>query len=324
MVHGDGEIRLVLTRAEAAARRARAGEINPGHLLLGIIDLPGSRGTALLEELGLDLDQLRRAIDLMSDAGRGLLPVLRPTLSASSIRVLEQADADVGRAGIVDCGSDDLLLAIVEVGGSIIGGILESLGVTTSAARSAIARMRGDGPEEERLPKDDSIDSTSHEDAGQSEATALEFMSPEWADALRGRSEIMPDLREPGSLIRVVSIGQVAAVGDVEVQLTALEVREGIMYLHWRAYSSSPRWLGPPDVVVSDALGARYGVMAGHWTGGDTEWSGEMWIGPSLPDDARELTIDVIRFGEPSPLFHMREDIPHGPLVGPWRFVVDV
>lgn len=316
MIDGVGEIRLVLTRAAAAARRVGSMEIEPSHLMGGIVDLPGSRGAALLEQLGLDIDQLRRALDLsMQVQPHGAQP---PTLSASSIETLVVADAEAARACLAETGSDDLILAIVEVGGSLVGGILESLGVTLSAVRSAMARLRGFGPEEERLTERHSTASTPIEPA------APEFMSPEWVEALRGRSENMHYFQGAGALIRVIAIGQVVTVGDLTVELSALEVREGLMYLHWRAHSASPRWLGQPDVAISDPLGTPYGVMPGSGSGGEAEWSGEMWIGPTVPTSVRQLTIEIRRFGEPSPMFHMREEIPHGPLVGPWRFEVDL
>jgi hypothetical protein len=139
---------------------------------------------------------------------------------------------------------------------------------------------------------------------------------------LRNRSEIVPDFREPGALVRVIAVGKVVSAGGVAVQMTALEVREGVMYAHWRAHSVSPRWLGLPEVVVSDSVGTRYGVMSGHGGGNDLEMSGEMWIGPTVPDGPGELTIEIKRFGSSSPLIPLREGVAQGPLVGPWRFVI--
>src|SRR2546426_1530624 len=154
MVEGDGEIRLVLNRAAAAARRTGSTEIQPGHLLLGIVDLPGSRGAVLLEELGLDIDQVRRALGLSMDLETlGMRP---PSLSAASVEALQLADAEASRAGAADAGSDDLVLALAQVGGSLVASILESLGLTEAVIRRAIARLRGEGPEAERMAEDES------------------------------------------------------------------------------------------------------------------------------------------------------------------------
>jgi len=158
--------------------------------------------------------------------------------------------------------------------------------------------------------------------------------SPEDLGRMLRMSELVTALEE-SPLRRVVGVGQAATVGDVTVELLAVEIRAAgcrgslryrstaedaaVTERHGRA--PLPQGVPFPDVVVSDDAGTAYEVAPGH--GGGTARGAEysFVFVPRPPDAARRLTVSIPRFG-PDPFFPFvpREAAPDVP--GPWDFNV--
>ena len=142
--------------AQSRAREAGNTEIAPEHLLRALIDQPEGVVSGVLARIGVDIAAVRRAVDEQLDK----LPrvsgatVRDAQLSASSFRVLENADKE--RVGLNDdyLSTEHVLLAMAEVPGGV-GDLLRGMGVTHEAVLDALRAVRGshrvtsDNPEEQ-------------------------------------------------------------------------------------------------------------------------------------------------------------------------------
>ncbi len=109
------------------------------HLLLGLLRDPDSLAARVLGDLGADLGKARRAVEFI--IGRGDRIVLGEIgLTPRAKKVIELAVDEARRMGHHYIGTEHLLLGLVREGMGIAAGVLESLGVTLEAARTATAR----------------------------------------------------------------------------------------------------------------------------------------------------------------------------------------
>jgi ATP-dependent Clp protease ATP-binding subunit ClpB len=142
--------------AQALARDAGNTEIAPEHLLRALLDQPEGIVSGVLERIGVDVAATRRRVD---DALEKLPRVSGATvrdaqLSASTYRVLENADNE--RAGLSDdyLSTEHILIAMTDVPGGV-GDLLRSIDVTRDAVLEALRDVRGshrvtsDNPEEQ-------------------------------------------------------------------------------------------------------------------------------------------------------------------------------
>jgi hypothetical protein len=128
---------------------------------------------------------------------------------------------------------------------------------------------------------------------------------------------------ESQQLLRVVAIGQTLDVAGVLVEMIALEIRNAVGILLWRARTRESLMLGQPVVSISDNLGTEYRPRPGSSSGSEHESAGEIRLVPSPPRDASSLVIEVQSFGSqdtwPAPN-RIRTDA----VSGPWTFKVDL
>lgn len=137
------QARRMIVLAQEECRRLGHEHIDAGHLLIALLMLPASTGTALLvSSADRDLDALRidteRALGTGSqppDAG-GHLPFHPQTK-----RVLEVALRESLRLGHDYIGTEHLLLALIVVDGTAASTVLGSAGVDADAVRELARRI---------------------------------------------------------------------------------------------------------------------------------------------------------------------------------------
>jgi ATP-dependent Clp protease ATP-binding subunit ClpA len=153
------EARRVVVAAQEEARAARAAEVGPVHLLLGIAGAGGPGGRALgqagadadrlreevraatdldagaLAALGIDLDRVREATEAAFgtgalDAGHARSgPVRRARFARGSRTALEQTLRAALRRGDRRIGTDHLLAGVLAVDDLAVARVLARLGV---------------------------------------------------------------------------------------------------------------------------------------------------------------------------------------------------
>ncbi|MCL4509437.1 MAG: ATP-dependent Clp protease ATP-binding subunit, partial [Chloroflexi bacterium] len=126
--------RAVLALAQEEAQRFNHTYIGTEHLLLGLVREGEGVAAKVLNNLGVELNRVRNAIEFIIGRGErattgdiGLTPRAR--------KVIELAVDEARRLGHHYIGTEHLLLGLVREGEGIAAGVLESLGVNLEKVR---------------------------------------------------------------------------------------------------------------------------------------------------------------------------------------------
>jgi ATP-dependent Clp protease ATP-binding subunit ClpA len=143
------DARRALAVAQEEAERFGQSFIGTEHLLLGLMRLPNSVAARALANLGLELEQIRRAVQAeiyrLGGTGRseiGLTPMTR--------KVIELAVEEARRPNHYRIGTEHLLLGLLGTEDGIAAWALSNLGVDRERVRAEMARLPAeDGPKAE-------------------------------------------------------------------------------------------------------------------------------------------------------------------------------
>ena len=126
------------------ARRLNHNYIGTEHMLLGLLRAPETSVARLLAELGVDLDKVRDAVELI--IGRGD----RPSASRASPRAHAESFCSAltrrRASAIPPWAPEHLLLGIVREGEGIANGVLESLLINPDKIRAQVMESLGHPP----------------------------------------------------------------------------------------------------------------------------------------------------------------------------------
>src|SRR6185312_15206244 len=126
--------RKVLSLAQEEAQRFNHNYIGTEHLLLGLVREGEGVAAKVLNNLGVELNKVRNAIEFI--IGRGdRAPVGEIGLTPRARKVIELAVDEARRLGHHYIGTEHLLLGLVREGEGIAAGVLESLGVNLEKVR---------------------------------------------------------------------------------------------------------------------------------------------------------------------------------------------
>lgn len=126
--------RKVLSLAQEEAQRFQHNYIGTEHLLLGLVREGEGVAAKVLNNLGVELYQVRNAVEFI--IGRGDRMVLGEIgLTPRAKKVIELAVDEARRLNHHYIGTEHLLLGLVREGEGIAAGVLESLGLTLERVR---------------------------------------------------------------------------------------------------------------------------------------------------------------------------------------------
>jgi ATP-dependent Clp protease ATP-binding subunit ClpA len=141
--------RKTLQLAQEEAQRLHHSYIGSEHLLLGLIREEHGVAARVLNNLGIELDKARSAVEFI--LGRGHSSVLSGfVLTPRAEHIIELAKDEARRLHQPDVGTEHLLLGMVRDGGSIAAGLLESLGVRLETVRAEVLRVVSPTPRSEQ------------------------------------------------------------------------------------------------------------------------------------------------------------------------------
>lgn len=130
----------ILTHASEEALRFSHNYIGTEHLLLSMAREDEGVAGAVLHNLGVDLNRVRKAVEFI--IGRGDRIVLGEIgLTPRSKRILQLASDEARRMNNAYVGTEHLLLGMVTEGEGIAAGVLNSLGVYVQNVRAETARV---------------------------------------------------------------------------------------------------------------------------------------------------------------------------------------
>jgi ATP-dependent Clp protease ATP-binding subunit ClpC len=115
------------------------------HLLLGLVRQEGNGATKTLEELGVELNRVRSALEFIISHSERMM-VRENGLTRGARKVIELAIDEAQHLGHTSVGTEHLLLGLVREVEGIAAGVLASLGVNLEKARTAALQVYGHPP----------------------------------------------------------------------------------------------------------------------------------------------------------------------------------
>src|SRR5437764_660550 len=132
--------RKVLQLAQEEAQRFNHNYIGTEHILLGLVREGDGVAALVLNNLGIELNKVRTAVEFIIGKGDRLV-MGEIGLTPRAKRVIELAVDEARRLNHHYIGTEHLLLGLVREGEGIAAGVLESLGVSLEKVRAQVIEV---------------------------------------------------------------------------------------------------------------------------------------------------------------------------------------
>ena len=138
-----------LARSRAEALFFQHDRILPEDILSAILGLPRCRAGLLLRRLGLDLYLVTREIVTVTHFGPNRTNTQNPSLSATSLRVIELAAEESRSLCAEYINTEHVLLGLLQEESPALQVLTERMGVRIDEVRHLANDWAGKGPEED-------------------------------------------------------------------------------------------------------------------------------------------------------------------------------
>ena len=196
--------RQVMLLAKRESMRFNHGYVGTEHLLLGLLALGEGVAVSVLQEHGLNLDNLRLEVEKSCGQGEPTLQAGELAMTGNLSKVLELAAEEAKAMNYNFIGTEHMLLGILREGSSPAARVMRNLGVDTSVIREAVLRAL----DADYLPDKKAADSgNSHDDenAPSGNFTALEAFGRNLT-ALAMENRLDPVVGRNDEIERVIQI----------------------------------------------------------------------------------------------------------------------
>src|SRR5512143_1370234 len=139
-------VRKVMYLAREEAARLQHDYIGTEHLLLGVIREGEGIAATVLNNLGLDLDAIRQAVESMVASTGGTLTIGEIPFTPRAKRVLELSVDEARQLGHNYVGTEHLLLGLIREGEGVAARVLLELGVDRKKVREETLKLLGGAP----------------------------------------------------------------------------------------------------------------------------------------------------------------------------------
>lgn len=140
-------VRRVLGLSEQEALRLNRAYIGTEHMLLGLVREPGGVGIKVLRSLGIEPEDVRRAVECAIKSGDGAAHGVLG-LTPSGKRTIALAVDEARRLGHHYVGTEHLLLGLIREGQGIAAQVLASQGINLEQARLRTVHLLDDMAQE--------------------------------------------------------------------------------------------------------------------------------------------------------------------------------
>jgi hypothetical protein len=144
--------RIVLQMAREEAARLQHNYVGTEHMLLGLIAEGEGVAAAVLTNLNVDLDGIRRKVEEVVKIGDGTTPGPDLPYSSRAKKVLEFAMSEARELESDYVGTEHLLLGLMREEKGIAAQVLQDTGLTTETTRRETLRLLR-GPQFPRAPR---------------------------------------------------------------------------------------------------------------------------------------------------------------------------
>ncbi|MBO8136917.1 MAG: ATP-dependent Clp protease ATP-binding subunit [Desulfotomaculum sp.] len=134
--------RKVIAFAQEEARNMKYPYVGTEHILLGLIREGQGVAAQVLQELGIQADKVREAVEKMVEKGQGEVPNELP-LTPRGKRVIELAVYHARRMGHNYVGTEHLLLGLISEGEGVAAKVLVSMGADLNRVQQLLVKMLG-------------------------------------------------------------------------------------------------------------------------------------------------------------------------------------
>jgi excisionase family DNA binding protein len=146
------QARKVLMLSQEEAQRFQHNYVGTEHLLLGLVREGDGVAGQVLANLGIELNKVRSAVEVIIGRGRGDHIVLGEIqLTPRAKKVIELAVDEARRLNHHYIGTEHLLLGLLREGDGVAAGVLEKLGVTMEKARTEVLQILSKQAENEAI-----------------------------------------------------------------------------------------------------------------------------------------------------------------------------
>jgi ATP-dependent Clp protease ATP-binding subunit ClpC len=151
-------VRKVMYLAREEAARLQHDYIGTEHLLLGVIREGEGIAATVLNNLGLDLDAIRQAVESMVAATGGTLTIGEIPFTPRAKRVLELSVDEARQLGHNYVGTEHLLLGLIREGEGVAARVLLELGVDRKKVREETLKLLGGTPSVSQPERDGKVE----------------------------------------------------------------------------------------------------------------------------------------------------------------------
>ena len=154
-------VRKVIFLAREEASRLQHDSIGTEHLLLGLLREGEGIAATVLSNLGLDLDQIRQAVESMVAQTGGTLTIGEIPFTSNAKRVLELSVEEARQLGHNYVGTEHLLLGLIREGEGVAAKVLADMGVDRKKVREETLKLLGGHPQQPQSESEEKADTPS-------------------------------------------------------------------------------------------------------------------------------------------------------------------
>ena len=136
-------VRKVIYLAREEAARLQHDYIGTEHLLLGVIREGEGIAATVLNNLGVDLDHIRQAVENMVSSSGGTMTIGEIPFTPRAKRVLELAVEEARSLGHNYVGTEHLLLGLLREQEGVAAQVLMNLGLKLEDVREEVLNLLG-------------------------------------------------------------------------------------------------------------------------------------------------------------------------------------
>jgi ATP-dependent Clp protease ATP-binding subunit ClpC len=154
-------VRKVIFLAREEASRLQHDSIGTEHLLLGLLREGEGIAATVLNNLGLDLDVIRHAVESMVAQTGGTLTIGEIPFTSNAKRVLELAVDEARQLNHNYIGTEHLLLGLIREGEGVAAKVLTDMGVDRKKVRDETLKLLGGTPQANQAESEEKTETPS-------------------------------------------------------------------------------------------------------------------------------------------------------------------
>jgi ATP-dependent Clp protease ATP-binding subunit ClpA len=145
--------RRVMQFANSQARKYEQEFIQAEHILIGLVEEGSGVAANVLKNLGIELEEIRRKLELALERGTGKTTSGRLPLAANAKKVIDNAVEESRRLNHNYVGTEHLFLGLLRQEEGVALKVLTGLGLSVQVARDEVLKLLGQNLPDVKIPK---------------------------------------------------------------------------------------------------------------------------------------------------------------------------